>query len=219
MRQRKRHADRKIGCAEGDRRAEAQSYKGMSQTKVKSRMYASKLLTERSPVAKRVMIAEANTDAPKSFCDAPDGTGHRDMARSESSARELGRPVLAQAGGQESDGAVVAAKRVMTVERRVPACMAFQTETAERDWPRRLHYAKRRMAMCPKWDCGWCDAPRSSREKLAAKADASARVRTCGITESHVRVEMRLREEMRGRRIGRGRRAACRIGRTRGIRI
>ena len=44
-------------------------------------MYASKLPTERSPVAKRVMIAEANTDAPKSFCDAPDGTGHRDMAR------------------------------------------------------------------------------------------------------------------------------------------
>ena len=39
-------------------------------------MYASKLPTERSPVAKRVMIAEANTDAPKSFCDAPDGTGY-----------------------------------------------------------------------------------------------------------------------------------------------
>ena len=55
-------------------------------------MYASKLLTERSPVAKCVMIAEANTDAPKSFCGAPDGTGHRDMARSECSARELGRP-------------------------------------------------------------------------------------------------------------------------------
>ena len=54
----------------------------MSQTKVKSRMYASKFPTERSPVAKRVMIAEADTDAPKSFCDAPDGTGHRDMARS-----------------------------------------------------------------------------------------------------------------------------------------
>jgi len=46
-------------------------------------MYASKLPTERSPVAKCVMIAEANTDAPKSFCDAPGGTGHRDMARSE----------------------------------------------------------------------------------------------------------------------------------------
>ena len=56
-----------------DRRAEAQPYKGMSQTNVKSRMYASKLLTERSPVAKWVMIAEASTDAPKSFCDAPDG--------------------------------------------------------------------------------------------------------------------------------------------------
>ena len=74
----------------------------MSQTKVKSRMYASKLLTERSPVAKRVMVAETNTDAPKSFCDAPGGTGHRDMARSESSARELGRPVPAQAGGGRS---------------------------------------------------------------------------------------------------------------------
>ena len=89
VRQRKRHADRKAGCAEmhrrsiasegtspkatrrarkrvRDRRAEAQPYKGMSQTKVKSRMYASKLLTERSPVAKCVMIAEANTDAPLS---------------------------------------------------------------------------------------------------------------------------------------------------------
>ena len=43
---------------EGDRRAEARPYKGMSQTKVKSRMYASKLLTERSPVAKWVMIAD-----------------------------------------------------------------------------------------------------------------------------------------------------------------
>ena len=89
-----------------DRRAEAQSYKGMSQTKVKSRMYASKLLTERSPVAKWVMIAEASTDAPKSFCDVPDGTGHRDMARSESSARELGRPADAKAtagvGGNRS---------------------------------------------------------------------------------------------------------------------
>ena len=62
MRQRKRHADRKVGCAEGDRRAEAQLDKGMSQTKVKSRMYASKLLTERSPVVKRVMVAETNND-------------------------------------------------------------------------------------------------------------------------------------------------------------
>ena len=61
-------------------------------------MYASKFPTERSPVAKWVMIAEANTDAPKSFCDAPDGTGHRDMARSESSAWELGRPAAAKAG-------------------------------------------------------------------------------------------------------------------------
>ena len=154
----------------------------MSQTKVKSRMYASKLLTERSPVAKCVMIAEASTDAPKSFCDAPDGTGHRDMARSESSARELGRPVPAQAGGQESDGVVVAVKRVMTVERRASACMAFQTETAERDCPARTHYAKRRMTMYPERDNGWCTAPRSSWEKLAAKADAGSRVRLRGIT-------------------------------------
>ena len=50
-------------------------------------------------------------------------------------------------------------------------------------------------------------------------ADAGTRVRACEITEGHVRVEMRLREEMRGRRIGRGRRAACHVGRTRGIRI
>ena len=64
-----------------DRRAEAQPYKGMSQTKVKSRMYASKFPTERSPVAKCVMIAEANTDAPKSFCDAPDGTGQAEVRR------------------------------------------------------------------------------------------------------------------------------------------
>ena len=49
-------------------------------------------------MAKWVMIAEANTDAPKSFCAAPDGTGYRDMARSESSARELGRPAAAKAG-------------------------------------------------------------------------------------------------------------------------
>ena len=83
-----------------DRRAEARPYKGMSQTKVKSRMYASKLLTERSPVAKCVMIAEASTDAPKSFCGAPDGAGHRDMARSDSSARELGRSAAAKAGAE-----------------------------------------------------------------------------------------------------------------------
>ena len=44
-------------------------------------MYASELLPERSPVAKRVMMAEADTDAPKSFCDAPDGTVLADSAR------------------------------------------------------------------------------------------------------------------------------------------
>ena len=63
-------------------------------------MYASKLLTERSLVVKRVMVAETNTDAPKSFCDAPSGTGHRDMASSESSARELGRSAAAKAGAE-----------------------------------------------------------------------------------------------------------------------
>ena len=154
----------------------------MSQTKVKSRMYASKLLTERSPVVKRVMVAETNTDAADSFCDAPDGTGHRDMAHSESSARELGRPVPAQSGGRESYGAVVAVKRVMTVERRAPACMVFQTGTAERDCPARTHCAKRRMTMYPESDYGWCDAPRSAWEKLAAKADAESWVRLRGIT-------------------------------------
>ena len=133
-------------------------------------MYASKLLTERSPVVKRVMVAETNTDAADSFCAAPGGTGHRDMARSESSARELGRPVPAQAGGQESDGAVVATKRVMTAERRVPACMAFQTGTAERDWPIRSHYAKRRKTMYPESDYGWCCAPRSSLEETRGES-------------------------------------------------
>ena len=133
-------------------------------------MYASKLLTERSPVVKRVMVAETNTDAADSFCVAPGGTGHRDMARSESSARELGRPVPAQAGGQESDGAVVATKRVMTAERRVPACMAFQTGTAERDWPIRSHYAKRRKTMYPESDYGWCCAPRSSLEETRGES-------------------------------------------------
>ena len=43
-------------------------------------------------MVKRVMVAETNTDAADSFCAAPGGTGHRDMARSGSSARELGRP-------------------------------------------------------------------------------------------------------------------------------
>ena len=190
----------------------------MSQTKVKSRMYASKFPTERSPVVKRVMVAETNTDAPKSFCDAPGGTGHRDMARSESSARELGRPVPAQAGGQESDGAVVAMKRVMTVERRVPACMAFRTEAAERGWPARLTTRQGNKSCTQEKGCDWCIAPCSSWKKLTAKADAGARVRTCEITEGQARTEGRLHEEMRGRRLGRGRRAAGHIGRTRGIR-
>ena len=43
-------------------------------------------------MAKRIIIAEAETDAPKPLRGAPDGTGYRDMARSESSAQELGRP-------------------------------------------------------------------------------------------------------------------------------
>ena len=71
-------------------------------------MYASKLLTERSPVVKRVMVAETNTDAADSFCAVPGGTGHRDMARSGSSARELGRPAdgkpTAGVGGSRSSG-------------------------------------------------------------------------------------------------------------------
>ena len=108
----------------------------MSQTKVKSRMYASKLLTERSPVVKRVMVAETNTDAADSFCAAPGGTGHRDMARSESSARELGRPVPAQAGVSNRDGGMRLAGKA--------------------------HHAKRRKTMYPESDYGWCDAPRSS---------------------------------------------------------
>ena len=201
-----------------DRRAEAQLDKGMSQTKVKSCMYASKLLTERSPVAKCVMIAEADMDAAESFCAAPDGTGHRDMARSESSARELGRPVPAQAGGQESDGTVVALKRVMTVERRVPACMAFQTGTAERDWPIRSYYAKRRKTMYPESDYGRCCAPRSSLEETRGESRCGCAGALPWNHRSQVLMEDRLREEMRGRRQSRGRRAACRIGRTRGIR-
>ena len=35
-------------------------------------------------MAKRVMTAEANTDAPKPLRGTPDGTGYRDMARLES---------------------------------------------------------------------------------------------------------------------------------------
>ena len=75
---------------------------------MKSRMYASILPTERHPVAKRVIIAEAETDAPKPLRGAPDGTGYRDMARSESSAQELGRPAdgkpTAGVGGVRSSG-------------------------------------------------------------------------------------------------------------------
>ena len=51
-------------------------------------------------MAKCVMIAEANMDAADSFCAVPDGTGHRDMARSDSSARELGRSAAAKAGAE-----------------------------------------------------------------------------------------------------------------------
>ena len=112
---------------------------------------------------------------------------------------------------QESEGAVVAGKRVMTVERRVPACMAFQTETAERDWPARLITRKGERPCIQKVIMVGATHLARPWEKLAAKADAGTRVRACEITEGHVRVEMRLREEMRGRRIGRGRRAACRI--------
>ena len=71
-------------------------------------MYASILPTERHPVAKRIITAEAETDAPKPLRGAPDGTGYRDMARSESSAQELGRPAdgkpTAGVGGVRSSG-------------------------------------------------------------------------------------------------------------------
>ena len=40
-------------------------------------------------MAKRIIIAEAHADAPKPLRGAPDGSGYRDMARSESSAQEL----------------------------------------------------------------------------------------------------------------------------------
>ena len=43
-------------------------------------------------MASRIIIAEAHADAPKPLRGAPDGSGYRDMARSESSAQELGRP-------------------------------------------------------------------------------------------------------------------------------
>ena len=43
-------------------------------------------------MATRIIVAEANTDAPEPLRGAPDGSGYRDMARSESSAQELGRP-------------------------------------------------------------------------------------------------------------------------------
>ena len=43
-------------------------------------------------MAKRIIIAEAHADAPKRLRGAPDASGYRDMARSESSAQELGRP-------------------------------------------------------------------------------------------------------------------------------
>ena len=43
-------------------------------------------------MAKRIIIAEAHADAPEPLRGVPDGSGYRDMARSESSAQELGRP-------------------------------------------------------------------------------------------------------------------------------
>ena len=134
-----------------DRRAEAQPYKGMSQTKVKSRMYASKFPTERSPVAKCVMIAEANTDAPKSFCDAPDGTGHRDMARSESSARELGRPADAKAaagvGGSRSSGEAGNDRGAKGSCLRGVSNGEGRTSLADK-----AYYATRRETRCPEKD-------------------------------------------------------------------
>ena len=43
-------------------------------------------------MAKRIITTEAHADAPKPLRGAPDGSGYRGMARSESSAQELGRP-------------------------------------------------------------------------------------------------------------------------------
>ena len=43
-------------------------------------------------MATRIIVAEASTNAPKPLRGALDGSGYRDMARSESSAQELGRP-------------------------------------------------------------------------------------------------------------------------------
>ena len=180
----------------------------MSQTKVKSRMYASKLQTERSPVVKRVMVAETNTDAPKSFCGVPDGTGHRDMARSESSARELGRPVLRKQG--TGVGWSRSSGEAGNDRGAKGSCLHG---VSNGDGRTRLadmaHYAKRRKRCVQKGTMVWCDAPCSSWEKLTAKADAGTRVRASEITEGQVRMEGRLREEMRGRRQGRGRRAAA----------
>lgn len=59
-------------------------------------------------MAKRIIIAEAHADAPKPLRGAPDGSGYRDMARSESSAQELGRPAdgkpMAGVGRDRSSG-------------------------------------------------------------------------------------------------------------------
>lgn len=61
-------------------------------------------------MAKRIIIAEAHADAPKPLRGAPDGSGYRDMARSESSAQELGRPAdgkpTAGVGRDRSSGEV-----------------------------------------------------------------------------------------------------------------
>ena len=179
-------------------------------------MYASILPTERHPVAMRIMIAEANTDAPKPLRGAPDGTGYRDMARSESSAQELGRPVPRKRGAGVG-WAVVARKRVMTVERRDPACMASQTKTAEGGAAEKARNAR-------KADCGAAErvpsrtaGHRLSGARHVVRAEAGVRTGPRGIAECCVPVKGRLRKEMCGCRPGRGRRAASPQWQTRGI--
>ena len=72
-------------------------------------MYTSSLITEL--VVKRIVYDETNTDVPKPLRGVSDGSGYRDMARSESSAQELGRSAGRENRGQKSEKVVVVRKR------------------------------------------------------------------------------------------------------------
>ena len=74
-------------------------------------MYTSSLITVSKPVAKRIVYDEANTDVPKPLRGMPDGSGYRDMARSESSAQELVRSASRESRVQKSEKVVVVRKR------------------------------------------------------------------------------------------------------------